>query len=334
MATGELRCLSSASKRIADTGVLILEFTLNSPSSERAIKAISRTNYLHAPYRKSGKITNDDLLYTLSLFALEPARFVAKYEWRPLTDLELAASGTYWKSLGDAMEIEYAQLPSAKSGWTDGLHWLEELQEWSLDYEKARMVPSLTNKRLADTHFDILTFNVPSRLLLPCKLIFSVIMGEKLQKAMMFVSTLRGQMHILTFHRYPDPSRSYSALLNALLAIRASLVRHVFLPRPDFWRKTFIPLGSDPKTGRFNSLEYLSYPWYVKPSLSRRWGPRSWITRLAGRKLPGDDGNIYKPEGWTHAELGPDAFANRGGDYMEADAKRLHATNRGSCPFG
>lgn len=107
VATGQLADVETASKRVADTGVLLLEFALNKPDSERTIQAIARMNYLHARYQKSGKITNDNLLYTLSLFALEPSRWVTKYEWRDLTDLELCACGTYWKAMGDAMGISY-----------------------------------------------------------------------------------------------------------------------------------------------------------------------------------------------------------------------------------
>ena len=185
--TGQLADVETASKRIADTGVLLLEFALNEPASERAIRAIARMNFLHAGYRKAGKITNDDMLYTLSLFALEPARWVKNYEWRNLTELELCACGTYWKSMGDAMDISYSELPSSTSGWKDGLQWLDEVEAWSLKYEEAYMVPAITNKQLADSHLEIICINVPARLLSPCKRVLSVILGERLRKAMMWV---------------------------------------------------------------------------------------------------------------------------------------------------
>ena len=57
-------------------------------------------NYLHGRYIKAGKISNDDMLYTLSLFVLEPIRWTAKYEWRCVTDLERCAMGMCWKDLG------------------------------------------------------------------------------------------------------------------------------------------------------------------------------------------------------------------------------------------
>ena len=98
-------------------------------------------------------------------------------------------------------------------------------------------------------------------------------------------------------------------------------------------RKNFIPRTQNQLTGRYNSVEYLSYPWYIKPTFARRWGPKSWLTRLVGRKLPGDDGNIYAPEGWTYMELGPETWRNKGADYMKANEAHLNAIGRGSCPF-
>jgi hypothetical protein len=87
------------------------------PHSERAQTAIARTNFLHKGYRASGRILEDDMLYTLSLFATEPIRFVKLYEWREMTEMEQCAVGTYWKSLGDALGISYAILPSGEGGF-------------------------------------------------------------------------------------------------------------------------------------------------------------------------------------------------------------------------
>ena len=40
----------------------------------RSIEAFARLNYLHGHYIKQGLISNDDLLYTLALFMLEPLK--------------------------------------------------------------------------------------------------------------------------------------------------------------------------------------------------------------------------------------------------------------------
>jgi hypothetical protein len=70
---------------------MLTEFLSSSPTAERANCAIARMNYLHGRYQKAGKISNDDLLYTLSLFVTEVDRWVGLYEWRTLTDMENCA---------------------------------------------------------------------------------------------------------------------------------------------------------------------------------------------------------------------------------------------------
>ena len=184
VATGQLSDSETASKRAADTGVVITEVVLNKPDSERAISGIALMNYLHGRYIKAGKISNDDMLYTLSLFVLEPIRWTAKYEWRGVTDFERCAMGVYWKDLGEAMKILYDTLPSAGQGWRDGLHWLEELEAWSLAYETRNMVPADTNATLARGTFDIALFNVPSILKPYGFTIASSLLEPRLQKAM------------------------------------------------------------------------------------------------------------------------------------------------------
>jgi hypothetical protein len=96
VATRELADGTTASKRAADTGVLLTEVVLNLPDSERAIDGVARVNFLHGRYRRAGKISDDAMLYTLSLFALEPGRWVARYDWRPLSDVEKCAMGIFW----------------------------------------------------------------------------------------------------------------------------------------------------------------------------------------------------------------------------------------------
>lgn len=89
--TQQLGKVEYAGRRYADTSILIVEFLSRSPTSERANSAIARMNYLHGRYQKAGKISNDDMLYTLSLFVTEVDRWVGLYEWRTLTDMENCA---------------------------------------------------------------------------------------------------------------------------------------------------------------------------------------------------------------------------------------------------
>ncbi len=87
--------------------------------------------------------------------------------------------------MGDAMLISFDDLPSSNTGWTDGLHWLEDIQRWSLQYEATNMLPAATNNQLAESHLDVLFLNVPGWLNQAGKKVVSVLVGERLQKAMM-----------------------------------------------------------------------------------------------------------------------------------------------------
>lgn len=142
-------------------------------------------NYIHSLYQKSGLISNEDLLYTLALFALEPIRWIAKYEWRELTDMERCAIGVFWKGVGDGMKIDYGCLPSGTPGWKDGLDWLAEVESWSMSYEARSMVPNITNKQTADETTKILLWRLPARLRGFGLQAVSALMDDRLRSAMM-----------------------------------------------------------------------------------------------------------------------------------------------------
>jgi hypothetical protein len=136
---------------------------VNSPSSKRANQAIARMNYLHSKYRANGKISEDDLLYTLSVFVTEPARFTARYDWRPMNEMEVCASGVFWKSIGDAMQIEYkGRLSKAETGWKDGLEFWEDIADWAKKYEVENMKPNDTSTEPARALIPMITYWVPS----------------------------------------------------------------------------------------------------------------------------------------------------------------------------
>jgi len=183
--TGQLASTTTSSRRAADTGVILTEVVLNKPTSKRTIDGIARMNYLHNGYRKAGKISDADMLYTLSLFALEPTRWTRRFEWRTLTDMEACAIGTFWKDMGDAMEIPYTALESGATGCRDGLQWLQELEEWSLRYEEANMVPAESNKQLAIGTMDLLLWNLPRRWRGVANSFVAAVLEPRLRTAMM-----------------------------------------------------------------------------------------------------------------------------------------------------
>lgn len=100
--SGQLSSSAIVARRYTDTGVLISTWSMcpvvgltSAPlaEKERAGKevdprhaiAVARVNWLHARWPM---IRQDDYLYTLSLFLLEPIRWAEVYGWRPLTPLE------------------------------------------------------------------------------------------------------------------------------------------------------------------------------------------------------------------------------------------------------
>lgn len=137
-------------------------------------------------YQKSGKISDDDLLYTLSVFITEPVAWVNKYEWRKMTDMEICAISTLWKSIGDGMGIQYAGRLS-QTEWKDGIEFYEDIKSWAERYESKYMVPALTNKKTADELVPLLLYWTPGFLKGFASNLVGVLMGDMLRTAMSYV---------------------------------------------------------------------------------------------------------------------------------------------------
>lgn len=162
----------------------VLANMMGPPRLQEASEAVDRVNHIHSLYRPSGKISDDDLLYTLGLFTLEPVRWIERYEWRSLTDAERCALATLWKTIGERLGIPYGRLPSHKRGWTDGLHWLDELAVWSSAYEMRNMRPSDDNERMAKANMEKAFGRYPSFLRHYRWKLASVWFGTRLRTAM------------------------------------------------------------------------------------------------------------------------------------------------------
>lgn len=319
VATSQFTEPSTACKRYTDTEVLVTEIIANEPAAERTKEAIGRMNYIHSQYRKSGKILDDDMLYTISLFASEPVRWIDRYEWRKLEDFEKCAIGTFWKSVGDAMEISWEKLRSGTGGtegtWKDGLHFWEELTEWSLQYEQENMVPDPNIHKTAEETIAILLWGIPEVLKPAGKHIVSALMGDRLRTAMM----------------YPDPPAIYHYIVAYGFGLRKYFLRYLSLPRPSFLRKLYLTELS--KNGTYYYNRYEAAPYYVKPTLWKRWKPAAWKSWLMGLPIPGDEGDKYSPGGYRIPEVGPRSMKGKGGDYAKTVVEGLRTTRTGGCVF-
>lgn len=267
-------------------------------------------NFLHSHYKNAGKISNADFLYTLSVCVTEPIRFMKLYEWRKLNDMEVNALGTFWKSIGDAMEIEYGGFLS-KDSWRDGIDFVEDITAWAKEYEARAMKPARTNLKLAQSLIDLMIYHIPTVLKPFAHEVIAAVLGDRLREAIL----------------YPEPGVFASfALFTALLARRIFL-RYLMLPR-------VLPVvyfsEPDPKTGRIHHTDYLVEPLYHKLTIWNRWGPMGWLTWLVGGNIPGP---AFVPEGFLMEEIGPLAQSGKGLADMQEWNEKLKRERPSGCPF-
>ena len=89
-------------KRYDDTALVLDTVLEHGMASEPGRAAIRRMNQMHGAY----PITNDDKRYVLCTFVVMPIRWIDRYGWRPLTELEKTASANYYRALGQLMGIK------------------------------------------------------------------------------------------------------------------------------------------------------------------------------------------------------------------------------------
>ena len=131
------------------------------------------------------------MLYTLSLFALQPMRWIRMLEWRACSQMESCAIGVYWKSLGDAMDICWDELRCSSGGdgkdWTNGLEFLDDLRDWSHRYERDKMTASHDNHVVAETTVEYRLQRVPAMLREPVRNLLVSMLEDRPRSAIMYV---------------------------------------------------------------------------------------------------------------------------------------------------
>ncbi|KAI0390836.1 hypothetical protein F5Y17DRAFT_38843 [Xylariaceae sp. FL0594] len=319
LATRNLTDPVKSQKRYEDTAALINEFMISPPHSERSMRALARTNFLHSKYIREGSITNEDLLYTLSVFVTEPARFARLYEWRSFNEMEWCAYGVFWKSVGDAMGIRYEGLLAGskqeKGSWRDGIDFADDIAAWAKRYEAQKMQPSTIANKPARALIPIITYWIPRPARPFVEEMVCVLMGDRVREAFVL----------------PEPGIAAAAVVYSVLFLRRMFLRYLALPR---LREAKRMAETDPVTGRMRSrVQYGNYPFYVKPTVWNRWGPKAWAVWMYGGKLPGDEPARYMPQGYLWTDLGPTNRMGLGGEEMDADVKRMEGINTGGCPF-
>jgi len=312
--TTQLSTEKNVPKRYADTGVLLMDMYGAEPTSDRCIEAYARLNYLHGHYIKQGKISNDDMLYTLSLFLNQPVEWINKYEWRQLSDLEICAMGVHHKAMGDSMQISFEKLPSYSTGWKDGLQFYRELDTWAKEYERIYMVPHQKNYDTAiQTRTLLLSMYPPFMQGLLTKFV-SAPLDDRLREAIMFDRAPAG----------------YSSFFSGFMGLRRLYLRYLSLPRPSFLAKKMVTKEPDSEGKRFYLL-FDTAPVYIKPTIMNRYGPGALLNMVLGVPRPGDPGTY--PEGFEIKDIGPTTFAGKGQKEMQVMKEKLMTERTAGCPF-
>jgi len=120
-------------RRYDDTSLLMGEIMEWGYDSERGREALRRMNHFHGRY----EIANEDFLYVLSTFHLEPIRWMDRFGWRRMTEGERRASYFFWREVGRRMAIR--DIPPSH----------EAFERWSLDHERTHFRYDDANRRVA-----------------------------------------------------------------------------------------------------------------------------------------------------------------------------------------
>jgi len=131
--TGEFQ--RSGQKRYDDTALLLntlLQDGYDGPDGQRALARMNRT---HAHF----KISNDDYLFVLSTFVLDPIDWIDRFGWRRLTAKEQKALFIFWQQIGARMGL--TSLPNS----------LEEMKATSWKYVESNMRFTSANEQVANS---------------------------------------------------------------------------------------------------------------------------------------------------------------------------------------
>jgi hypothetical protein len=187
------------------------------------------------------------MLYTLSLFILEPPSWCARFEWREFSQMEICAIATHWKSIGESLGIKYTGYLK-RTDWRDGIEFYEDIKQWSQEYEEKQMIPTEDNKKLADALIPLLLFWTPYFMRASATKLIAVLMGARLRNAMMcasltWVSTnanyVKGILNPLS--SITTSQISSSVYVASFFAIYVSLGLHLWLPGKSSMSQTLRP---------------------------------------------------------------------------------------------
>ncbi|HEV7994094.1 MAG TPA: oxygenase MpaB family protein [Gemmatimonadaceae bacterium] len=135
-------------RRYDDTSLIMAEIMEWGYDGERGKEALRRMNRFHRHY----DIVNEDFLYVLTTFHLEPIRWIDRFGWRRLTENEREASYVFWREVGRRMAIR--DIPETR----------ESFERGSTEYERSHFRYADTNGRVATATRELFTSWAPAAL--------------------------------------------------------------------------------------------------------------------------------------------------------------------------
>jgi len=259
----------------------------------RAMIALARVNWLHSKF----KISNDDFLYTLSLFILEPAVWAERYGWRSLSSLERYAFYVYWVEIGKRMGIR--QIPES----------IEELILWSKEYEISCMVPNPTNADVASYSMDELLFAFPRAFgLKTLAQRISICLLEDIVRVSMMQPEQPWYLHALL-----KLLSSFAFVHHWLLLPRLSPSSAIDIQLPDVKANETCP--------RLYPNKWHVRPWYKPEKTGVGYYMDKFLVFIGYHsEMPGPH---LRSSGYRLEELGPLKFENAGHDEVMQKAAEL-----------
>lgn len=182
-----------AQKRYDDTDIIVSEIMEHGYDSERGHAAIARMNEIHGRFQ----IRNQDFLYVLSTFVMEPLRWNERFGWRRMTEKERVALFLFWRAVGQRMSIQ--NIPAT----------LPELEKYSNDYEHEHYRHSDANHRVGAATRDLF------------KSWFPRWTGPLVERG------IHAFMHdrLIEAFGFPKPSNALRRVVEAILQLRAHVLR-------------------------------------------------------------------------------------------------------------
>ncbi|MEZ4381381.1 MAG: oxygenase MpaB family protein [Nannocystaceae bacterium] len=97
-------------KRLDDTKAILAEILGAGMDTPEGAAMVAHLNAIHGHYR----ISNDDFLYTLSVFTVDVDAWIERWGWRPLRPIERRALYRIYRDLGERMGIR--EIPPTFAG--------------------------------------------------------------------------------------------------------------------------------------------------------------------------------------------------------------------------